>query len=117
MMTEKRRTTRHEVSATAWLTLRDTQLPIPAVVRDLSRDGASLRAIEPVATPQAALLWVELSPTGPCLECKVSICWRRASEDGRQHVGVRFLDLVEDEREQLADFLDAPRTAAAHSAA
>jgi hypothetical protein len=59
----------------------------------------------PVEAGRSVLAYVQLRPGGLYLECKAAVCWSQRMADGLHHFGVRFLDLCELEREQLAGFL------------
>ena len=101
----KRRHRRFAVPACTWLQFRNERAACATVSIDLSEEGARYCAIGPVEPGRPVLAHVQLRPGGLYLECKAAVCWSEKMDDGLHHFGLRFLDLSELEREQLAEFL------------
>ena len=104
---ERRRHPRLDVETNAWLLFAHEDAARVTTTVDLSPDGAQLSGARPVDVDTPLLLNLQLDPNARSLECKASIRCCRAVGVGLYRYGVRFLDLLEDERDQLRQYLDA----------
>ncbi len=68
---------------------------------DLSAHGARFSTIRPVAKGDLVMVRLEVRPGAPAVECKGRVCWAESMADQVREFGVRFIDLVEDERAQI----------------
>jgi hypothetical protein len=75
----------------------------------MSQEGARFSALEAVAVGTSLLVDLQLQPNGCVIECKGRVCWTQLKENGLHHFGVRFIDLSEEETDQLARFLEETR--------
>lgn len=72
---------------------------------DLSLEGSRFATLHPLPLGQTLLVRLQLEPTLPTVECKGRVCWCRPMPNGLHEFGVRFVDLLEDERERIERFL------------
>lgn len=100
----RRRHPRRTVLMQACLYLRGLDAGAPVMSLNLGRHGALFSGSQPVSQGEPVLLALELSP-GAFLECKGVVRWVRTMPNGRHHLGVRFLDLSDEERDMLDNLL------------
>lgn len=103
--TNKRRFQRHPASLKAALCFHSWDVPTRVETVDLGVEGIQCLSCEPIPDGTRVLVRLQLVPGETWLECKGKICWARLEEDSRTRFGIRFLDLIEDEREMLDLFL------------
>lgn len=102
----RRRYTRQALSVPASLRFHEEEAPLLTLTQDVGLEGAKFstgRAVEP-GVP--VLLRLQLGD-GRVLECKAKVCWSRDADGESTDFGIRFLDLHEDEREFLRQFLES----------
>jgi hypothetical protein len=100
---EKRRYARHGESVCAWLTFHYDALQCGTLTEDLSSEGACFSTLRPIHAGEQVLLNLQVDPTG--IECKGKVCWALTMPNGLNRFGVRFVDIGDDEREQLSHYL------------
>ncbi len=98
---DNRRYIRKPVPICAWLEFREEHSTRAMRSLDLSAQGARFSTIRPVAKDDLVMVRLEVRPGAPAVECKGRVCWAEPLEDQITEFGVRFLDLVEDERAQI----------------
>ena len=72
---------------------------------DLSQEGARFNVRRPVQPNQQVLVCLQFPESGRWMECKGEIRWCRPDEKGLHALGIRFLDLAEEERDDLNEYL------------
>lgn len=102
---DRRRHPRLDVETCAWLLFPHEDAARVTTTVDLSQAGAQFSGVQPVDLDTHVLLNLQLDPGRRSLECKGSIRCCRAVGGGLYRYGVRFLDLLEDERGQLREYL------------
>ncbi len=100
---ERRRFERHGESVCAWLTYHYDALQCGTLTEDLSADGACFSTLRRVNTGEQLLLHLQVDPMG--IECKGKVCWSLSMPNGLNRFGVRFVDIRDDERDQLSCYL------------
>ena len=106
---ERRRHTRHFVETGAWLCPPHERQPVPVRSADLSVSGVRLHCMKPIAPGTPLLIRLQLSATGPALECKGRVCWCAPLSNDAYQFGVRFLDVTDDEFEEVEGHLRSTR--------
>lgn len=99
-ISNRRRHPRHPIAVCAWLRFRDEDTARCTRSCDLAREGARFVALRPVRAAEPVILSLSLSGTRS-MECKAVVCWSRRIPNGMFEFGVRFLDLRDEEYEQL----------------
>jgi hypothetical protein len=100
---DTRRFPRHDETVCAWLTFHYDSVQCGTLTEDVSADGARFSTLRTVNPGEHLLLHLQVDPIG--IECKGKVCWNRNMPNGLSRFGVRFIDLSEDEREQLRRYL------------
>lgn len=100
---EKRRFHRHTESVCAWLTFHYDTLQCGTLTEDISAEGACFSTLRTVNAGEHVLLHLQVDPGG--IECKGKVCWIQPMSNGLNRFGIRFIDLLDDEREQLSRYL------------
>ncbi|MBN2310880.1 MAG: PilZ domain-containing protein [Candidatus Hydrogenedentes bacterium] len=103
---ELRRHPRQQRAVCGWLQFSDENVVRGMVTVNISQEGARFATLRPVLPAERVLVSLQLTPTGPAVECKGRVCWVREMDNGLRHFGVRFVDLHEDESAALAQFLE-----------
>jgi len=104
---DKRRFLRQALSVPSSLRFHEDDAPLLTITTDIGLEGARFCAGRPVAKGVPVLLRLQLGNHGQLLECKGKVCWAHEDDDAFTVFGVRFIDLHEDERELLRQFLDS----------
>ncbi|MCL4218961.1 MAG: PilZ domain-containing protein [Candidatus Hydrogenedentes bacterium] len=104
--TEKRQYDRHLASVELWLATRSMRAPFPVKTRNLSEAGAACRINQVVEPGDLILGYLQLPGEFTTIECKCRVCWTAETDGVQTHCGIRFLDLREEEREVILEFLD-----------
>lgn len=100
---EQRRFDRRDENVCAWLTFHYDTLQCGTLTEDLSSEGACFSTLRRVNPGEHLLLHLQVDPSG--IECKAKVCWTQAMPNGLNRFGVRFVDILEDERDQLSNYL------------
>ena len=103
---EKRRIPRKETAVCVWMQFRRDPSVRGTTTVDLSPDGARFNAPHPVRPGEQVMLYLQLEPVAYTIECKGKVCWSQPQDSGVTSFGVRFLDLREDEEENLRKTLE-----------
>ncbi len=99
---------RHLVEVSSQLVFRESHREHETTTIDVSGGGARFSVAEELCAGDFLLVRLTLSPGVSPIECKARVCWRERANDGLSHVGVRFLDLQDEEAERLDRFLNGP---------
>jgi len=99
--TNNRRHKRQTVPLCAWLEFEEDGSTRAMRSLDLSTEGGRFSTIRPVDSGDFVMVRLEVRPGAPAVECKGRVCWVDTMGDDVREFGVRFLDLVEDERSQI----------------
>ncbi|MFO7973899.1 MAG: PilZ domain-containing protein [Candidatus Hydrogenedentota bacterium] len=102
---ERRRHIRHAIEIATWLYEPRERRPLLMRSADLSLSGVRLTWLRPLLAGTPLLVCLQLGENGPAIECKGHVCWCALLKNGLHHFGVRFLDITEDESQQLEEFL------------
>jgi hypothetical protein len=102
---EARRERRHPLNICAWLRFKSDEASHGAVTLDLSAEGARFGTVNPLDCGEPVMVHLQLTPNAYPIECKGRVCWSERMQDGLYNFGLRFLDLRDDEREELRGFL------------
>lgn len=102
---ERRRHIRHGIEISAWLYEPREGHPSPMRSGDLSLLGVRLTWLRPLPAGTSLLVRLQLGENGTAIECKGRVCWCAPLKNGLYHFGVRFLDMTEDEREEMEEFI------------
>ncbi len=70
---------------------------------DVSADGAQFSTLKPVRPGDLVLVTMQVKPGG--LQCKGKVCWSSLIPNGQHCFGVHFVDLTDEEREHLLNFV------------
>ena len=118
---ERRRAMRVEESGRAYLTERTQTSPIPGMdeflaplfgrVLNLSETGVLLERDEPVAPGRKVEISIDLAGRELELNAVVTRICRPRCGSGRVHVGLRFAELSNEEREVIARAVEAGKFA------
>lgn len=100
---ERRRFERYHESICAWLTFHYDTLQYGTLTEDVSVDGACFSTLRKVNAGEHLMLHLQVEPGG--IECKGKVCWIQPMPNGLNRFGVRFVDLMDDERDHLARHL------------
>lgn len=103
--TDKRRYIRHSIVVPAVLAFHDGAMPFHSVTANLGLQGAKVIVPRRVREGSPVLLHLTLGEGPRVLECKGKVCWVANDESDFTVLGVRFLDLRDDERDCLDRFL------------
>ncbi len=103
--TDKRRYARHTVAVPARLAFHDGATPLQSVTANLGLQGAKVVVPRRVKEGSPVLVHLTLGSEGRVLECKGKVCWVASDQSDFTVIGVRFLDLRDDERDCLEGFL------------
>ena len=76
---------------------------------DLSRSGVRFTWLRPMVPDTPVLIRLQLGENGPSIECKGRVCWCQSLQNGLHHLGVRFLDMSEDEHDHLEEFINVTK--------
>lgn len=99
MVPDRRRSTRQKTESLVYLRFGDV-LPVPAIVLDLSEDGLSVQASEPLPAADLPLRFI-LPGTSHLIEGNGEVIW--ADDMGR--AGIMFSSLAPNARRQLKAWL------------
>jgi CheY-like chemotaxis protein len=99
MQPDRRRTSREKIESMVYLRFGDV-CPLPALVQEVSTDGLSVQAAEPLPAIEVPLRFI-LPGTVHMIEGTGDVVW--ADETGR--AGILFRELHEDSRRQLKQWL------------
>ena len=100
---DRRRFVRHDESVCAWLSFHYDSLQCGTLTEDLSSEGACFSTLRKVNSGEQILLHLQVDPAG--IECKGKVCWIQPMPNGLNRFGVRFVDIRDDERDQLSHYL------------
>lgn len=101
----KRRFERQPMNVPTSLQFHEKGSSTVTLTADLGIEGARFCTETPVQPGTPVLLRLQLGHNGQVLECKGKVCWTADTDDEFTAFGIRFLDLREDERELLRQFL------------
>jgi hypothetical protein len=99
MQPDRRRSSREKIESMVYLRFGDV-CPLPALVQEVSIDGLSVQAAEPLPAMEVPIRFI-LPGTVHMIEGTGDVVW--ADETGR--AGILFRELHEDSRRQLRDWL------------
>jgi CheY-like chemotaxis protein len=99
MQPDRRRTSREKIESMVYLRFGDV-CPLPALVQEVSADGLSVQAAEPLPAIEVPIRFI-LPGTVHMIEGTGDVVW--ADETGR--AGILFRELHEDSRRQLKQWL------------
>ncbi|MBI4557893.1 MAG: PilZ domain-containing protein [Candidatus Hydrogenedentes bacterium] len=102
---EHRRHSRRRVLVGGWLHFRGDDEHRDVATVDLGRDGARFDTVHVARLSEPVVLRLRLDPATAPLECKGKVCWTQRLAGGVNRIGVHFLDLSDEERDQLDRFL------------
>jgi PilZ domain-containing protein len=74
---------------------------------DLAPEGARFVQTRPMPEGEPLQIALQLGPLVHTIECKGRVCWSKPARNGLHEFGVRFVDLLEEERERINRFLSA----------
>jgi PilZ domain-containing protein len=104
--TERRRYTRRDATVFAWLRFPEGRGLYATTTLDVSEGGARFNLMQPVNKGEKVLLMVQLQPGKPALECKGLVAWTEQEHHFAPHsFAVRFVDLFDEERDQIRERL------------
>ena len=103
--TAQRRSTRYAVQVNAVLTFRTDGEPLENTTLDLGVEGAAFTAWHEVHVGDGVILCLHFG--NERFECKGQVRWVRTFPGGERRFGIRFVDLFDDEKRELCDFLHA----------
>jgi c-di-GMP-binding flagellar brake protein YcgR len=106
---ERRRHIRHRIETAVWLYEPRENRPSPMRSADLSLSGIRLTWLRPLVSGTPLLVRLQLGESGLAIECKGRVRWCAPLTNGLYHFGVRFLDMTEDERDQLEGFISVTK--------
>jgi hypothetical protein len=104
----KRRFERQSLNVPTALQFHENGAAVVTLTADLGIEGARFCTEKSITPGTPVLLRLQLGPNGQVLECKGKVCWTTDGGDDFTYFGIRFLDLHEDERELLRQFLSQP---------
>ncbi len=87
----------------------ETTPQIPA--ENMAEEGACIHRQSPVETGTPVLLNLRLPGQRESIECKGRVCWNQLKSNGLHRVGLRFVDLADEERLQLREAVTAQPSA------
>ena len=104
-LNDSRRHIRQRVTACAWLEFSQETLPRATTTLDLAIEGARFSSMKPATLGDPVLVRLQLGTSPRYIECKGKVCWTDRMPNRLYNFGVRFVDLYEDERLRLEQFL------------
>ena len=103
--TDKRRYTRQAIAVPAVLAFHDGAAPLHSITANIGLQGAKVVVPRRVREGEPVLVRLFLDREPRVLECKGKVCWVANDESDFTSLGVRFLDLRDDERDGLDQLL------------
>ncbi len=98
---DRRRYQRFELSVCVWLRFHNDPSVHATTTVDVSPEGARFTANHRARPEEHVLLYMQLEPVAYTVECKGKICWAEAQPTGGTAFGVRFLDLGDEEHDNI----------------
>ncbi|GMW00826.1 MAG: hypothetical protein AMXMBFR84_19630 [Candidatus Hydrogenedentota bacterium] len=101
-----RRNTRAPIAVCAWIDFRGETKSRGMTSVDLSVDGARFISMRPVTEGDLLIIRLQLHAAGEPVECKARVSWNKRLPSGLHQFAVRFLDLCDDERDEIQALVD-----------